>query len=274
MISYPNAKINLGLNITEKRPDGYHTIESVLYPVPLCDMLEITIASDGLFSFESSGLSLDCDIGSNLCVAAYDLLHQQCNIPPVKIWLHKVIPPGAGLGGGSADAAFTLNMLNNLCNLDLNKKELKELATNLGMDCPFFIDNQPALATGRGDVLAPLDLSLQGHSICIVRPDIHISTAKAYAGVTPHSMQPSPSSLVTSSVSTWEGILKNQFEETLFIEYPQLQSIKDILYDSGAVYSSLSGSGSAVYGIFNTVPRLQSKFEDMFYWEGNFEQSC
>jgi 4-diphosphocytidyl-2-C-methyl-D-erythritol kinase len=268
MISFPNAKINLGLNITEKRPDNYHNIESVIYPVPLCDILEINIAIDRQFSFGSSGLNLNCGIADNLCVKAFNLMQDRYDISSVKMWIHKIIPSGAGLGGGSADASFTLRMLNKLFNLGLDNQTLIELAANLGMDCSFFIDNLPALATGRGDVLTPLDLSLKGHSICIARPDIHISTAEAYAGVVPLAGQICPATLTAFSVSSWSGVLKNQFEESLFIDYPQLHAIKDKFYSCGAVYASLTGSGSAVYGIFNSAPKLQSEFDEIFYWEG------
>jgi 4-diphosphocytidyl-2-C-methyl-D-erythritol kinase len=268
MISFPNAKINLGLNITEKRTDGYHSIESVLYPVPLCDILEINIAADGQFYFGSSGLNIECENNNNLCVQAYNLLHKHFTIPAVKIWLHKIIPSGSGLGGGSADAASTLTMLNKIFNLALDNPALMELAANLGMDCPFFIDNIPALAKGRGDIIVPLHLSLKGYTICIARPDIHISTAEAYSKVIPLPGKICPSSLTGFSVSSWKGILENQFEATLFLKHPQLQSIKDSFYDAGAVYASLSGSGSAVYGIFTEAPDMQQKFSEMFYWEG------
>jgi len=272
MISFPNAKINLGLNITEKFPDGYHSIQSVLYPVPLCDILEINVADDGLFSFDSIGLKIECDTTENLCVKAYNLLHDRFDISPVKILLQKIIPSGAGLGGGSSDAAFTLRMLNDLFDLRLETLVLKDLSSNLGMDCPFFIENTPALATGRGDSLTPLDLSLSGYIICIARPDIHISTAGAYAEVNPHQSQIGPSELTALPASSWKGMLKNQFEETLFVKFPQLQLLVNAFYNAGAVYASLTGSGSAVYGIFTSAPRLHSKFENIFYWEGELKE--
>lgn len=265
MITYPNAKINLGLNIQVKRPGGYHDIESVLYPVPLCDELGIIIADDNKFSFESSGLNIGCDDTDNLCVKAYRLLLQHYNLPPVKMKLRKIIPSGAGLGGGSADAAFTLRMLNEIFNLRLENMEIKELAAKLGMDCPFFIDNIPSLATGRGDILSPVGVNLSDHTICIAVPAIHISTAGAFTGATPHTGEPSPAELIGFSPLTWKGILKNQFEETLFPVYPILEGLKTSFYDSGALYASLSGSGSAVYGIFASPPKL--KFEGIFYWE-------
>jgi len=270
MITYPNAKINLGLIITGKRPDGYHNIESVLYPVPLCDELEIVTADDNQFSFVSSGLNTGCDDADNLCVKAYKLLDDRFGLPAVKIRLHKYIPSGAGLGGGSADAAFTLCMLNNIFEIGLEKQALKELSIKLGMDCPFFINNIPSLAAGRGDILTPAGVNLSGHTICIARPDIHISTADAFAGVTPHAGDPSPAGLTNFSPSTWKGILKNQFEETLCPLYPILEDLKTSFYDSGALYASLSGSGSAVYGIFISPPKLQGKYEEIFYWEGEF----
>lgn len=268
MLTYPNAKINLGLNITGKRHDGYHNIESVLYPVPLCDELGIIIAGDNQFSFVSSGLKTDCDDADNLCVKAYNLLCDRFELPAVKMKLHKVIPSGAGLGGGSADAAFTLTMLNSIFNLGLDNLALKELAARLGADCPFFIDNVPALAIGRGDTLSPVGINLSGHTICIARPAIHISTAEAYSGITPHAGDTSPAELTDFSPSTWKGILKNHFEETIFPAYPVLEQLKTSFYDAGALYASLSGSGSAVYGIFNSPPKLHENFKGIFYWEG------
>lgn len=268
MITYPNAKINLGLNITDKRPDGYHNIESVLYPVPLCDELGIIIADDNQFSFVSTGLDIGCADADNLCVKAYKLLGDRFDLPAVKMKLNKIIPSGAGLGGGSSDAAFTLSMLNNIFNLGMDNLALKELSAKLGSDCAFFIDNIPSLAIGRGDILSPVGINLSGHTICIARPAIHISTADAYSRVTPHSGDPTPAELTDFSPSTWKGILKNQFEETIFPLYPILEELKTFLYDSGALYASLSGSGSAVYGIFTSPPKLQEKFKGIFYWEG------
>ena len=268
MITYPNAKINLGLNITRKRADGYHDIVSVLYPVPLCDELGIIIAGDDKFSFVSTGLKIECGEADNLCVQAYQLLKNRFGLPAIKMKLKKIIPSGAGLGGGSADAAFVLRMLNEIFTLGLESDELKELSALLGMDCPFFIDNVPALATGRGDILKPAGIDLGGHTVCIVRPDIHISTSEAYAGITPHAGDLSPAALTDFSPSAWKGILKNQFEDTLFPVYPVLEKLKTTFYDSGAVYASLSGSGSAVYGIFTSAPKLKAKFAGMFYWEG------
>lgn len=268
MITYPNAKINLGLNIGHKRPDGYHDIESVLYPVPLCDELGIIIAGDDKFSFVSNGLKIECEDADNLCVQAYQLLKNRFDLPAIKMKLKKIIPAGAGLGGGSADAAFTLRMLNEIFTLGLGNAELKELSAILGMDCPFFIDNAPAMATGRGDILEPADIDLCGHTICIARPDIYISTSEAYAGITPHAGDPSPASLTGYSPAAWKGILKNRFEETLFPVYPLLEELKTIFYDSDALYASLSGSGSAVYGLFTKAPKLRAKFAGMFYWEG------
>ena len=226
MLTYPNAKINLGLNITGKRDDGFHNIESILYPVPLSDELGIIIAGDNKFSFVSTGLNIGCNDADNLCVQAYNLLNKRFTLKPVKMKLHKVIPSGAGLGGGSADAAFTLRMLNEIFNLELENEALKQLALELGMDCAFFIDNIPSLATGRGDLLTPAGIDLSGHTICIAWPGIHISTADAYAGITPHSSDASLSAATGLSPSTWQGVLKNQFEDTLFPLYPILETLK------------------------------------------------
>lgn len=252
MISFPNAKINLGLNIVSKRPDGYHNIESCFYPVPLKDALEI-IESDQ-FQFTTSGLEIPGSSDHNLCTKAYQLLKERFNIPPVHIHLHKVIPMGAGLGGGSADGAFTLKMLNEKFDLKLSTCELQDLAGKLGSDCPFFIENKPVYVTDTGTTFSPVVLSLAGKFIAIKHPGIHVGTKEAYAGVTPKSSQISIPELISRPITEWKEVLKNDFEDSIFTSYPAIKEIKDLLYHLGAVYASMSGSGSAVFGIFEDYP--------------------
>jgi 4-diphosphocytidyl-2-C-methyl-D-erythritol kinase len=249
MVVFPNAKINLGLYITEKRTDGYHNLETVFYPSPITDILEFIPSEE--FSFQSSGLTIDANPASNLCVKAYDILKNRFpELPTVQMHLHKIIPMGAGLGGGSADGSFVLTQLNNYFQLGLSQTELLSFALQLGSDCPFFILNTPCFAEGRGEILSPISLNLSGYWLTIIHPGIHISTAKAFAGIVP---APAPIDLkekILSPIETWKDWLRNDFETNIFKLYPEIADIKDSLYQSGAVYASMSGSGSAVYGIF------------------------
>lgn len=259
MISFPNAKVNLGLNILRKRPDGYHDIESCLFPVPLMDALEI-IPSD-LFSFTNSGLTVDHNNGDNLCIKAYNLIRSRYYIPEVNMHLHKVIPMGAGLGGGSADAAFTLKMLNDLFELRINTDQLKEFASELGSDCPFFIDNKPALATGTGTDLAPISLDLKGKYLALVFPNLSISTAEAYANVKPSEPSVELREAFTLPGANWKDQIKNDFEASIFPNYPLLAKLKEILYEQGANYAAMSGSGSTLFGLFDHKPVLSIREE-------------
>ncbi|MGB3468879.1 MAG: 4-(cytidine 5'-diphospho)-2-C-methyl-D-erythritol kinase [Cyclobacteriaceae bacterium] len=250
MISFPNAKINLGLNILNKRPDGYHDIESCFYPVGWQDGLEIMPA--GKFSFQSHGIPIPGSRDGNLCISAYELLKSDFNLPPVSIYLLKNIPIGAGLGGGSADCAFTFRVLRDIFNLKLTDTELENYAASLGSDCPFFIKNQPVLATGTGIELTPVELSLRGYYLILIHPGIHISTAEAYAGVTPHQPEQTVKSIINRYQPTeWKSYLKNDFENSVFPKYPLLKEIKEQFYHSGALYSSMTGSGSAIFALFD-----------------------
>lgn len=247
MIVYPNAKINLGLNVLRKREDGYHDISSVFYPVKECvDILEI-IKSER-FEFTRSGIEISD--GENLCEKAWKLLDTDFGIGNVKIHLHKQIPIGAGLGGGSADASFTLKYLNELFDLNLNNKELEKYALRLGADCPFFIDNTPKLVAGIGEKMTSIDLDLSNYEIRLVNPDINISTKEAYSGIVPKTPVLSVEKIIELPIIEWKGKLKNDFEESIFEKYLQLEGIKDKLYKQGSIYSSMSGSGSIVFGIF------------------------
>ena len=247
MIVYPNAKINLGLNVLRKREDGYHDISSVFYPVKECvDILEI-IKSER-FEFTRSGIEISD--GENLCEKAWKLLDTDFGIGNVKIHLHKQIPIGAGLGGGSADASFTLKYLTELFDLNLNNKELEKYALRLGADCPFFIDNTPKLVEGIGEKMTSIDLDLSNYEIRLVNPDIHISTKQAYSGIVPKTPVLPVEKIIELPIIEWKGKLKNDFEESIFEKHLQLEGIKDELYKQGSIYSSMSGSGSIVFGIF------------------------
>lgn len=253
MILYPNAKINIGLNIVEKRPDNYHNIETVFYPIGLSDVLSIEpseTCSD--YSFSTSGISIDGNPDDNLIIKAYRLLQSEYEIPPVDISLMKQIPFGAGLGGGSSDAAFMLQALNELFSLKISLKRLERFASELGADCPVFIRNKPVFATGIGDVFTPIKLSLKDYFLLLVKPDIHISTVEAYSLIIPEMPDHSLLELIQQPIEEWKNTIKNDFEVSVFKHYPEVREIKETMYDLGAVYASMSGSGSSVYGLFET----------------------
>jgi 4-diphosphocytidyl-2-C-methyl-D-erythritol kinase len=254
MLAFPNAKINLGLNITGKRPDGYHEIESCLYPIPWKDVLEVVPAK--AFRFDQTGLSIPGDHTSNLCFKAYELIRADKKIDPVHIHLHKVIPMGAGLGGGSSDGAFTLKLLNAIYQLEYSVQELQDFAAKLGSDCPFFIENKAVMATGTGTTLAPIDLSLQGAWIALKHPGIHVSTKEAYSSITPTLPTVSLTELLIAPIENWKKSIRNDFEKSVFAKYPEIEAIKNDLYNLGASYAAMSGSGSVVFGIFDAEPEI------------------
>jgi len=267
MISFPNCKINIGLYITGKREDGFHNLESIFYPVPFNDVLEI-LPSD-TFSFQSAGFNVTNSPDENICVKAYELLKGKYNLPPVKMYLLKNIPSGAGLGGGSSNAASTLSMLNEIFELKLSLGELEKYAKILGSDCPFFIKNLPVFVKGRGEILEQINFSLQGKNIFIVHPGIHISTKEAFANMTPQ--KPEGNLLVQAlyrPMSTWQDTIKNDFEPFAFSKYPILQNIKDTLLNLGAEYVSMSGSGSAIYAISENELNVKSQFNNFTTWSG------
>ncbi|WP_439881669.1 4-(cytidine 5'-diphospho)-2-C-methyl-D-erythritol kinase [Pontibacter sp. MBLB2868] len=266
MLDFPNAKINLGLFVTAKRPDGFHDLQSCFYPVQWTDALEILPAEAD--SFETSGLAVPGDPGSNLCVKAYELLQKDFGLPPIQMHLHKVIPMGAGLGGGSADAAFTLRILNKLFELNLRADALEDYARILGSDCAFFVRNKPVIATERGDVFTDADVNLRGYTCVIVYPGIHITTAEAYSSITPTLPDCSMEMLLKQDVKVWKSVLKNDFEDALFPKYPELPQIKEKLYNEGAVYASMTGSGSAVYGLFKEEPGELFFPDHYLVWKG------
>lgn len=252
MITRPNCKINLGLHVTGKRPDGYHNIETVFLPVhTLCDELEI-IQSDS-FSFVQQGIPVDCPPEQNICVKAYNLLLENFphKVQPVAMRLVKNVPFGAGLGGGSADAAFVLKMLNSMMNLNLSTADLRHYASRIGADCPFFIQNTPAYATGIGDQLQPVDVNLDGYHIVIEKPDDSVSTREAYAGLLLQNKQrPDLRQVMQMPVEQWRQILVNDFEQSIFPSHPAIAALKQNMYQRGALYASMTGSGAAVFGIF------------------------
>jgi 4-diphosphocytidyl-2-C-methyl-D-erythritol kinase len=252
MIDFPNAKINIGLFVTGKRSDGYHNLETVFFPVKLYDALEF--AEAGSFSFSSSGIAIPGNPIDNIVTKAYYLLRSEFNLPEISIHLHKKIPFGAGLGGGSADGAFMLKMLNSFFRLGLDNTKLKLYARNLGADCPFFIENKPAFATGTGENLSPVDPDLSDYSIVIVKPSFSISTREAYEGIIPLQPACHLPEIMKESPENWGNFVRNDFEKHLFIKYPELKQIKSIMSEYGAAYASMTGSGSAVYGIFRILP--------------------
>lgn len=249
MVAFPNCKINLGLNIISKRADGYHDIESVFYPLPLHDAIEVI--KSGKEEFTTSGLIVNGGIEENLCVRAYRLLQNHFpHLPPVKMHLHKKIPMGAGLGGGSANASFMLKLLNEKFHLQLPVEKLLDYSLQLGSDCPFFIVNKPALATGRGEFLQTIPLDLSAYTFLLVQPPIHINTKWAFSQLGTPVDKKSVKDIIRQPIGTWKNELVNDFEGPVCAHHPELQSIKEKLYDAGAVYASMSGSGSCFYGIF------------------------
>ncbi len=266
MIVYPNCKINLGLNVISKRPDGYHNIESIFYPVPWCDLLEIIPSDKNSFVFD--GISVNCPQSENLCYKAFQLLKNQYDIPDISLYLYKKIPFGAGLGGGSSDGAFTLSALNELLSLNLDKKTLAQMASCLGSDCAFFAYNQPGYITGTGTDISPLSLTLKGYYIVIIKPDIAVSTKEAYQMIRPKKPDTPLLEIVKRPVSGWKELLINDFEEPVFLKYPKIRMIKNKLYENGAVYASMSGSGSAFYGLFTEDTDIEDSFQNCIVWKG------
>lgn len=255
MIVFPNCKINLGLNITSRRDDGYHDLETVFYPVPLEDVLEIVPRQHGgsmadKCTLKQYGNAIDCAPERNLVVKAYRLLDSLYGLPPTDVFLHKSIPSGAGLGGGSSDAAFMLRMLDEAYHINIGTHLLEEYAARLGADCAFFIQDRPAFATGIGDRLTPVALDLHGWQIVIVKPDTFVSTREAFVGIRPQKPCTSLQDIIRQPVGRWRELMVNDFEDSIFPQHPEIKAIKEAMYGSGAAYASMSGSGSSVYGLF------------------------
>jgi 4-diphosphocytidyl-2-C-methyl-D-erythritol kinase len=266
MISFPNAKINLGLHITAKRKDGYHDIQTCMVPIPLYDALEMILSKKTIF--DTSGLAIPGNEKDNLILKALKLMRKDFNdLPDVHIHLHKNIPMGAGLGGGSADAAFALTLMNNLFDLHLENWFLEDYAAQLGSDCAFFIDNTPKIATGRGEIMEPVEVDLKGNHLLLVKPPIHIGTKEAYAGVSPKKPEKDLSQILKDKLF---GKLNCTMilRKASFPQYPELAAIKKSLYDMGAYYAAMSGSGSTVFGLFESKPETKEWKEGYFVFEG------
>ena len=271
MINFPNAKINIGLNIVEKRNDGFHNIESIFYPINLCDALEVIENKDSneRIEFKASGIEIPGNPKDNLCAHAYYLIANDYALPNVKIHLHKHIPIGAGLGGGSADAAFFIKLLNEKFELGLSWGEMHHYAKQIGSDCSFFVSNKPAFAIGKGDDYESISLDLSAYYIVLIYPNIHINTALAYSGVVPKKPQRDlENDILNLPIEEWKNHIHNDFEDSIFIKFPELKKIKEQFYNNGALYASMSGSGSTVYGIFKNKTDFENNFKNAFVWEG------
>jgi len=268
LISFPNAKINIGLNVIEKRPDGFHNLESIFIPIlGLYDVLEvIPLTKNEKLQFESSGLQIGAKTTDNLVIKAYNLLKNQFALPPVKIHLHKIIPSGAGLGGGSSDAAFMLKMLNEMFKLSIETPELLSLAEQLGSDCPFFIENECVYVTEKGQIMEKVDFFLPTSYFVIVKPPIHVPTKDAFANIIPQKPEKSLLEIIGKLPKEWKNFAKNDFETTVFEKYPEIEKIKNELYHLGAEFASMTGSGSAVFGIFPHQIDLKNQFPNCFLW--------
>lgn len=269
MISFPHCKINLGLSVVSRRPDGFHNIETCFYPVPRTDILEIIPAPE--FSFSQSGIPVEGNPEDNLCVIAYRLLEKDFGLGAVKMHLHKTIPMGAGLGGGSSDAAFTLRLLRSIFELKISTAQLKDYAAQVGSDCSFFIEDIPQLGSGRGEKLSPSPLSLKGFHLVLVKPNIHVATADAYAAVVARPSQYSIAEALRIPLKEWKGVLKNDFEPSIFEKNPVIGRLKEKMYGLGAAYASMSGSGASVFGIFETPVDLKKDFPGLDYWSGELK---
>jgi 4-diphosphocytidyl-2-C-methyl-D-erythritol kinase len=267
LVVFPNCKINMGLNILSKRPDGFHNIESCFYPVSWADVLEIIPADT--FAFNSSGINIPGEAAGNLCIKAYQYLQKDFNLPPVSIHLHKVIPIGAGLGGGSADGAFTIKLLNQVFELNLTSAQMQDYARRLGSDCAFFIKNTPVFCYGKGDQFRDIQINVSSYYIILVNPQIHVGTAEAYSGVAPQMPDSKIEDILKLPVGLWKEHLRNDFEKSIFPRYPAIAAIKEALYAQGAIYASMSGSGSTVYGIFEKEADIKGLFPAQYQiWQG------
>lgn len=269
MICFPNAKINIGLNIVEKRTDGFHNLETLFYPIPLSDALEITPAERTTLTL--LGIPIPDAIETNLIMKAFKMIKADFDLPELSIYLHKNIPLGAGLGGGSSDAAFMIRLLNDAFSLNMTYEVMENYASKLGSDCTFFIRNQPAFATHKGEVLQAIELNLDSYFLVIVKPPIHIATREAYGAILPKMPELSINELIKNNIETWKTTIYNDFESVIVPKFPILKAIKAFLYQQGAIYAAMSGSGSALYGIFpqGVIPEIE--IEDCFVWRHAFD---
>ena len=268
MIAFPNSKINLGLNIIRKREDGFHDLETIFYPIPFTDALEIIESrdADDSIQFSASGLMIDGKEEDNLCIKAWHLLKKDHpSLPAIKMHLHKAIPMGAGLGGGSSDGAFALKLMNDKFGLGLSTDQLINYAASLGSDGPFFIQNEPAYATGRGDMLKPIAVDLASYYIVLINPGIHVNTGQAFSKLSPAGPKKNIRDIIRQPIQTWKDEMINDFEVPVMDQYPAIKEIKDGLYNMGALFASMSGSGSTVYGIFKEEPICSSFAADNYF---------
>ena len=271
MITFPRAKINIGLRITGRRPDGFHNIDTLFFPVPLCDALEFVVAEDqnNGDTLIVTGIDTGGETQDNLVLKAVRKLREKHSFPALKIHLHKSIPAGAGLGGGSSDAAFILKGINRCHGLKLDNHKLQEAALELGSDCPFFIECTPAYATGRGEILIPCEKTLlENHYMLLLNPGIGVSTREAYQNCRPHIAAASLNELISMPYEKWKDHIFNDFEEYAFSRHPQIKMLKEELYLAGAIFSLMSGSGSSVYGIFKKRPKLPESLREFVIWQG------
>ncbi len=270
MIVFPIAKINLGLSITSKRSDGYHNIETIFYPVMLCDALELVVSEKqtGKDHLITTGFGMGGDPEENLVLKTTRKLRDRHFFPYLNIHLHKAIPVGAGLGGGSSDAACLMRAINKCFGLKLSKEELKNISLEIGSDCPFFLTGHPSFATGRGEIMQPLKPVLSGYYLVLLNPGVEINTREAYQNCLPHTPSSTPEQLVSKPINEWKDLIINDFEEYAFRKYPVIGEIKDAIYTSGALFSLMSGSGSSVYGIFRKKPKLPVALKSYIIFEG------
>lgn len=267
MVVFPFCKINLGLSVRSKRPDGYHNLETCFYPVPWTDVLEIIPGDE--FTFTTTGTAIPGNTEENLCVKAYRILEKDFNLNPVRIHLHKIIPSGAGLGGGSSDGAHTLRLLDSIFSLQIGQERLMDYAAKLGSDCAYFIQDSVMIGSGRGEILTGISLTLKDKFMVIVKPEIHVSTKDAFEGIVPQMSQPGVREiLLRHPIAQWKDFLKNDFEEPVFKKYPVLKILKERLYNLGATYVTMTGSGSALVGIFESEVDISAQFPGAVYWSG------
>lgn len=270
MIYFSPAKINLGLQILKRKENGFHMLRSLMYPTGLCDIIEINQLSgkDSPLHFSQSGIRFEADLESNLCMKAWKLMASERELPPVAIHLHKQIPVGAGLGGGSSNASTVLTGLNHLASPTVSPERLSELAAQLGSDCPFFLHRQPMMMEGRGEILSQADVSLNSFYLVLLFPGIHISTAEAYGAVTPNVPDLHLKQLIETPVRKWKELIINDFEKSTFGKFPLLLDLKHSLYEAGAIFAAMSGSGSSLFGIFEKPAELPEEMQKYVIWSG------
>lgn len=266
--SYPCAKINLGLYVTERRTDGYHNLQTAFYPVPLCDTLQVDLAKGSDWTLQTAGVRVDVPKEKNLVGQVYLSMREEFALPAIDVYLDKHIPTGAGLGGGSSDAAEMMKRLNTMFQLNLSETDMEQRLARFGADCPFFVQRRPVMASGIGDVFGPLSVKLKGLTLALVKPPVFVSTREAYAGVKPHAPATDLQEALTKPIETWHDNVLNDFEPSVFSAHPELAAIKQTLYQMGALFALMSGSGSTVYALFrHRLDELPRVFSDCQTWQ-------